>query len=151
MGHPHPSRRHRPTIDPRLDPYFCDWAEVVGGRIRRLRRARGISLRDLADKLVLPGGTRHSIGYLSRLERGWASAPFFTYVAIIELLGADPGRVLGPDVADVDPAESTLLECLRDVGIPPHDPIVQLLSRPLDPDVELAAVDGDRLAAAPIQ
>src|SRR3954452_14157635 len=151
MGHPQPYRRHRAMIDPRLDPYFCSWGEVVGGRIRRLRRACGMSLRELSDKLVLPAGGKHSIGYLSRLERGWASPPFYSYVAIIELLGADPGRVFGPDVIDVDPAETTLLECLRDVGIAPHDAIVQLLSRPLESDQELAAIDADRIAATPIQ
>src|SRR3954470_14495225 len=109
MGHPKPHRRHRIPVDARRDPYHCEWAEVIGGRIRRLRRARGMTLQEPPASLALPGGARASVGYLSRLERGWASPPFFTWIAIVELLGADPGRAFGPDLVDADPGESTLL------------------------------------------
>jgi hypothetical protein len=105
-----------------------------------------MTLEGLSEALVLPGGLRPSVGYLSRLERGWSSPPFFTYVAIIEALDGDVGRMLGPDLADADPAESTLLGCLRELGIEPQEAIVRLL-RDREPDPELAAVDLHRVAA----
>jgi transcriptional regulator with XRE-family HTH domain len=146
MGHPSPYRRHRLPIDPRRDPYFCEWGEVVGGRIRRLRKARGMTLQALSDSLVLPGDVRPSVGYLSRLERGWSSPPFFTYVAIVEALGGDVWRVFGPDLVDADPAEAMLLQCLRELGVEPQAVIVRLL-RDRDADQQLTAVDHHRIAA----
>jgi transcriptional regulator with XRE-family HTH domain len=146
MGHPSAYRRHRLPLDPRRDPYFSEWGEVVGGRIRRLRRARGMTLEALSKALVMPGGIRPSVGYLSRLERGWSSPPFFTYVAIVEALDGDVGRLFGPDLADADPSESMLLRCLREIGIEPQEAIVRLL-RDRYPDEQLAAVDHDRVAA----
>jgi transcriptional regulator with XRE-family HTH domain len=126
MGHP---RSRRLPIDPRRDPYFCEWGEVVGGRIRRLRQARGMTLRELADNVRTAERGHHSIGYLSKLERGWSSPPFFTYVAIIEALDGDIGRMLGPDpfVTQPDAAEEMLLTCLRDLAIPPHEAMLRIL------------------------
>jgi len=148
MGHPQPQRRHRVPIDPRRNPYFCDWGAVVGGRIRRLREARGTTLRELVEAPLIPGGGRHSIGYLSRLERGWASPPFYTYVAIVEALGEAPGRVFGPDVVEVDPTEAMLLKCLRRTGIDPAEALTRLLGAgSLHPDHQLAAVDHHGIAA----
>jgi transcriptional regulator with XRE-family HTH domain len=118
----------------------------VGDRLRRLRTARGMTQRDLVDSIRTPDGTRHSVGYLSRLERGWSSPPFFTYVAIAETLGAEPGKVFGPDVIEADAAEDTLLRCLRDAGIAPHEAILRLLGD-RDPDQQLAPVDRHRIAA----
>jgi transcriptional regulator with XRE-family HTH domain len=118
----------------------------VGGRIRRLRNARGISLRGLSGAVLLPGDTRPSVGYLSRLERGWSSPPLFTYVAIVDALEADAARVFGPDMVDADPAEALLLRCLRDAGIEPHEAIMRLL-RDRDADQQLTAVHHNRIAA----
>jgi transcriptional regulator with XRE-family HTH domain len=102
---------------------------VVGGRIRRLRQARGMTLRELADNVRTAEGGWHSIGYLSKLERGWSSPPFFTYVAIVEALDGDIGRVLGPDpfTPQPDAAEEMLLNCLRDLAIPPHQAMLRIL------------------------
>jgi hypothetical protein len=100
----------------------------------------------LSDSLALPGGVRPSVGYLSQLERGWSSPPFFTYVAIVEALDGDVWRVFGPDLVDADPAEATLLQCLRDLEIAPHEGIVRLL-RDRDADQQLPAVDHHRIAA----
>lgn len=94
----------RPYKYPRgpADPYYCEWGMVVGGRIRRRRREREMTLQDLTEEIHRPEGGRHSIGYLSRLERGSASAPLYTYVAIAEALDVDAGLLLGPDPSLLD-------------------------------------------------
>jgi transcriptional regulator with XRE-family HTH domain len=105
------------------DPYYCEWAAVVGDRVRRLRRARGWCLKDLATALIRPEDrTCFSGSFLSRLERGRGSARFYTYVAIAHALGVEAGVLLGPDSAflDATEAEAMLLRCLRDLGIEPH-------------------------------
>jgi hypothetical protein len=63
----------------------------------------------------------YSLGYFSRLERGWASAPFYVYLAIAAAFDIDPGRLLGPDSAmlDASEAEMTLVQTLRELGIEP--------------------------------
>src|SRR3954447_2484525 len=81
-----------------VDPYYCEWAAVVGGRIRRLRRQRRATLLDLGRALKRPDRRDHySAGFVSRLERGRASAPFYIYLAIADALEVDPGVLLGPD------------------------------------------------------
>lgn len=124
----------RPYSFPRgpADPYYCEWGMVVGGRIRRRRRERELTLQDLVQKIHRPEGGRHSVGYLSRLERGSASAPLYTYVAIAEALEVDAGLLLGPDpsLLDASGAEQTLLHCLRGLGIEPHEAILRLQSEP---------------------
>src|SRR4051794_15783188 len=109
-------------------PYYCDWGMVVGGRIRRRRREREMTLQDLTEEIHRPEGGRHSIGYLSRLERGSASAPLYPYVAIAEALDVDAGLLLGPDpsLLDASGAEQTLLHYLRGAGIEPHEAILRL-------------------------
>ena len=44
-----------------------------------------------------PEGGVYSGGYFSRLERGWASAPLYVYLAIAVTLGVEPGWLLGED------------------------------------------------------
>jgi transcriptional regulator with XRE-family HTH domain len=147
MGHPRPHNRARLLGNPQLSPYYCDWGHVVGSRMRRLREARGMTLRDLAAAVMTAERRSHSIGYLSHLERGMSSAPFFTYVAIAEALGELPGRVFGPDPVGPEPdgAERMLVHCLRGLGIKPEDAMLRLLGRPLDADQQLTALDGDRI------
>lgn len=75
--------------------YREEWAGVVGGRIRRLRTARGMTLGQLVARVPKPGGGYYSGGYLSRIERGWGSAPLYVYVSSAHALGTEPGRLLG--------------------------------------------------------
>jgi transcriptional regulator with XRE-family HTH domain len=114
------------------DPYWCEWGMVVGGRIRRRRRERDMTLQDLKEEVHRPEGGRHSVGYLSRLERGSASAPLYTYVAIAEAVEVDAGLLLGPDpsLLDASGAEQTLLHYLRGVGVEPHEAILRLSAPP---------------------
>ena len=53
------------------DPSYCEWAVVIGDRVRRLRRAQDMSLNDFALKVYRPDGGHYTAGYFSRLERGW--------------------------------------------------------------------------------
>ena len=101
---------------------------TVGDRIRHLRKARDWSLRDLAQRVPKPEGGHFSTGYFSRLERGWGSAPLYTYIKIAEAFGVDPGRLLGPEEVqrDITPEESMLLRVLERAGIDPADAIVRL-------------------------
>ena len=110
------------------DPTCCEWGAVIGGRIRRLRRQRRMTLGDLGRALTRPDGTYHSAGFVSRLERGRSAAALYMYLAIADVLEVDPGVLLGPDSAtlDVTEAESVLLHYLRRTAIEPHDAIVRL-------------------------
>jgi transcriptional regulator with XRE-family HTH domain len=110
------------------DPYYLDWAMTVGDRIRHLRKARDWSLADLAQRVPKPEGGFFSKGYFSRLERGWGSAPLYTYIKIAEAFEVDPGRLLGPEEVqrDVTPEESMLLRVVERAGIDPADAIVRL-------------------------
>src|SRR3954452_3752073 len=136
MGHSgmHSRGIKRPYKFPRgpADPYYCEWGMVVGGRIRRRRREREMTLQDLTEEIHRPEGGRHSIGYLSRLERGSASAPLYTYVAIAEAVEVNAGLLLGPDqsLLDASGAEQTLLHYLRGVGVEPHEAILRLTAQP---------------------
>jgi transcriptional regulator with XRE-family HTH domain len=89
-------------------------------------------LQDLVAEVHRPEGGRHSVGYLSRLERGSGSAPLYTYVAIAAALDVDAGLLLGPDpsLLDASGAEQTLLHCLRGLGIEPHEAILRLSAPP---------------------
>ena len=113
-----------------IDGERCDWAIVVGDRIRRLRRDRGMTLVQLANISEKPGGGCFSPGYISRIERGWANAPLSTYLTIAAALEVAPWRLLGPEEVqkEVTDAELTLLQFLRTVGLAPHDALAALAS-----------------------
>ena len=110
------------------DPYRLEWGFVVGHRIRRLRQEREWSLYDLSRRVPKPEGGHFSAGYFSRLERGWASPPLYTYVKIAEAFELDEGRLLGPEPVqgDATPEEVLLLEVLRRLGIDPAEALVRL-------------------------
>jgi hypothetical protein len=109
--------------------YRCEWGEVVGGRVRRLRAAQGLSLVQVTGSFQRPDGGHYSPGFLSRLERGWASPPLWVYVVLAERFEVEPGRLLGPDhvATEVNEAELTLLRVLRRLGIEPDEAIVRLV------------------------
>jgi transcriptional regulator with XRE-family HTH domain len=110
------------------DPYYREWAVVVGDRIRRLRQDRGWSLAELRAQVWKPEGGHYSAGYFSRLERGWGSAPLYVYIVVAEALGVDPGVLLGPDEVQRDhtPAEGVLLRFLERAEIDPEEAIARL-------------------------
>src|SRR4051794_36354349 len=110
------------------DPYYREWAVVVGDRIRRLRQDRGWPLHELARRVRKPEGGHYSAGYFSRLERGWGSAPLYVYIVIAEELDVDPGVLLGPDEVqrEIRPAEGVLLRFLERAEIDPETAIARL-------------------------
>jgi transcriptional regulator with XRE-family HTH domain len=108
--------------------YRCEWGLVVGSRVRRLRQNRGLRLVDLAQRVTRPDGGNYSIGFVSRLERGWASPPLWVYIRIAEELATEPGLLLGPDAAGrpATEAELMLLSVLRELGMTPEEAIARL-------------------------
>jgi transcriptional regulator with XRE-family HTH domain len=108
---------------------YCEWAAVVGGRIRRLRHEREMTLKELGEAIDNPLGLLgYSHSYLSRIERGHAYAPIFVYLGVAHALGVPPGILLGPDSAalPVSEAELVLLRSLREMRIEPHEAILRL-------------------------
>jgi transcriptional regulator with XRE-family HTH domain len=110
------------------DPYYLEWAVVVGDRIRRLRRDRGWSLTELARRVRKPDGGHYSNGHFSRLERGWASAPLYVYIKIADAFEVDPGVLMGPDEVHLGTTaeQRVLLRVLDRSGIEPAEAIVRL-------------------------
>jgi transcriptional regulator with XRE-family HTH domain len=114
-----------------LNRYQCEWSVIVGDRVRRLRRKKGMTLGGLANAVSTPGGEGYSSGYLSKLERGFANPPLYTYLAIAVALGVEPGRLLGSDDAlgEVSDAELTLIRALRVAAIEPYEALARLVER----------------------
>lgn len=109
--------------------YHTDWGGVVGDRVRRLRRARGLVLRDFEEKIERPDGGHYSLSYFSRLERGSSSAPLYVYIALAEFFGLPPGRLLGVDDAERDATaeEMVLIRFLRRAGVTPDEALDRLV------------------------
>ena len=163
MGRPslYPHWQHRADRGgPRWsDPTVLEWSGVIGERMRRLRHARDLTLVDMTERVLRPaterdpeGGRRYTHGYFSRIERGYASAPMYVYLAIADALEVHPGRMMGPDDAEreASPEEMTLVDFIRLQGIEPavaihvlatqatqltaRDPVAVALRRP--PELE---------------
>jgi transcriptional regulator with XRE-family HTH domain len=88
-----------------------------------------MTLQALGRSIGKPDGWGYySGGFISRLERGRASAPLYVYLAIADVLEVDAGVLLGPDSAapEVTEAEAVLLRWLRGRGTEPHEAILCL-------------------------
>jgi transcriptional regulator with XRE-family HTH domain len=75
-------------------------ARLIGARVRRLRSELDLTQAQTVDRVEHPRGGRYSTGLLSRIEHGWANAPLFVYLHIAEVLGVDPGDLLGPETEE---------------------------------------------------
>ncbi|MEU7279144.1 XRE family transcriptional regulator [Streptomyces sp. NPDC045431] len=64
--------------------------EQVGGRLRRLRRARGMTLADLADRANLTGG------YLANVENGVTTPSLSALSTLAAVLGTDMSAFFPP-------------------------------------------------------
>jgi transcriptional regulator with XRE-family HTH domain len=102
---------------------------VIGDRIRRLRLRQGLRIKDVAMRLPKPDAVGYSMQHVSRIERGWAVAPLHVYLSIAEVLGAEPGRLLGQDaaLADLSESEATLIRALRLMQLSPEEALAQLI------------------------
>jgi transcriptional regulator with XRE-family HTH domain len=112
-----------------IDDQRCDWTIVVGDRIRRLRRDRGLTLVQVA------GDAGFSPGYVSKIERGWANAPLSAYLALAGALDVAPWRLLGPEEVqkEVTDAELTLIQYLRHLELAPHVALARLAAASAPP------------------
>lgn len=119
---PHPHRRRG---------YRTEWGQVVGNRVRVLRTKAGLHIYELARDLYRGDGRPYSTSFVSRLERGWASAPLHTYVVIANRFEVEPGELLGnEDIASpVSAAELTLVRALREIGVSPEEAIARVARR----------------------
>ncbi len=116
-----------------FDRRYLEVAVVVGDRIRRLRMDRDWTLIELARRVRKPGGGGgYSASYFSRLERGWANAPLYTYLQIATVLEADSWALFAPDEVrhDPTPGELMLLRYLRRAGVPPDEALVRIAGEP---------------------
>jgi len=89
-------------------------------------------LRELASDLYRSDGVPYSTGFVSRLERGWASPPLWVYVRIAELFEVEAGDLLGREGVErpVTDAELTLVRVMREVGVRPESAIARALGTP---------------------
>jgi transcriptional regulator with XRE-family HTH domain len=88
-----------------------------------------MTLQDLGRSIGKDDGCGYySGGFISRLERGRASAPLYVYLAIADVLEVDAGALLGPEsvAMEVSEAEAVLLRWLRGRGTEPHEAILFL-------------------------
>ncbi|MBA2420003.1 MAG: helix-turn-helix transcriptional regulator [Thermoleophilaceae bacterium] len=109
--------------------YRCEWGQVVGGRVRRLRAQAGLYLHDLPRMARRADGGFYSASFFSRLERGWASPPLFVYIALADAFDLHPGRLLGVDEAQkqVSDAELTVVRLIRRMNLAPEEAIERLV------------------------
>jgi hypothetical protein len=70
--------------------------------------ARDMTLAAFAATVYKPDGGCYTPGYFSRLERGWASAPMYVYLAVAHA------------------RELMLICCLRRLHISPDEALVRL-------------------------
>jgi transcriptional regulator with XRE-family HTH domain len=72
-------------------PVEIDPAEGIGRRLKELRRSRGLTLTQLAER------TNLSVGSLSQVERGLVSPTIRTVYAVSTALGVSPAWIIDPD------------------------------------------------------
>jgi transcriptional regulator with XRE-family HTH domain len=71
---------------------------TVTGNIERLRKARGLSLRDLAERMA-EAGRPTAWTVLHRQANGGRRVDVDDLVALAEILGVKPVALLDPDLA----------------------------------------------------
>jgi len=87
---------------------------------------------DLANAIWRADGKPYSPSFVSRLERGWASAPLWSYITIARRFGVPPGKLLGEDGLEGPASESelTLIRVIRQLNLTPEDVLAMLVPAP---------------------
>ena len=118
--------------------YRSEWGMVVGRRIRTLRQREELRISDLAAKIWRADGKPYSASFVSRVERGWGSAPLHTYISFARIFGVPPGKLLGEDGLEgpASEAELTLIRVIRRLNLAPEEVLAMLVPgpEPLHPD-----------------
>ncbi|MBX6323392.1 MAG: helix-turn-helix domain-containing protein, partial [Rhodospirillaceae bacterium] len=86
MPESNPHERPQNTVKQPFDP-----ANGLGVRLKELRRARGMTLAQLAAKTGL------SVGSLSQVERGRVSPTIRTIYSVATALGVSPAWIIDPE------------------------------------------------------
>lgn len=86
--------------------------EQVRANVERIRKAQGLTYKELADRLASLNRPIPTLG-LSRIERGERRIDADDLVALALVLGVNPNALLFPDVADGSPAQVTAAERLN--------------------------------------
>ncbi len=66
---------------------------AIGGELKRLRREKGFTLEELAERAEI------STSYLSHIERGTRQAPLTTLESLAHILGANLYELFAPSSA----------------------------------------------------
>jgi transcriptional regulator with XRE-family HTH domain len=108
--------------------YRCEWGEVVGRRVRALRQREGLTITAVANELYRADGRPYSASFVSRLERGWASPPLYSYIMLARRFDVAAGDLLGTDGVEkpISDAELTLVRVVRRLEMSPADAIACL-------------------------
>lgn len=80
--------------------------EQVRANVERIRKAQGLTYKELSDRLAANGRPIPTLG-LSRIDRGERRIDADDLVALAVVLGVNPNALLFPDVADSTPVEIT--------------------------------------------
>jgi len=112
--------------------YRSEWGQVVGRRVRVLRQQRGLLIWQLAEMLYRADGKHYSASFVSRLERGWASAPLWAYIRLAVIFEVTPGALLGENGVErvVSDAELTMVRVARRLELPPEEAIARITADP---------------------
>ncbi len=109
--------------------YRIEWAMVVGRRVRSLRLQRELTIAQLAQEIQRADGRPYSSSFVSRLERGWASPPLFSYIILARFFDVAPGELLGSEGVErpISDSELTMVRVARNLLITPEEAIIRLM------------------------
>jgi len=109
--------------------YRLEWGMVVGRRVRAMRLQREMSIARLAQEIQRADGRPYSSSFVSRLERGWASPPLFSYILIARYFDVAPGELLGSEGVErpITDSELTMVRVARNLLLTPEEAIVRLM------------------------
>ncbi len=66
---------------------------IIGSKVRELRKTAGLTQKELAEKLQLEGGEFSDLTIL-RIEQGKRFVPDYEVVALAKIFGITPGELL---------------------------------------------------------
>ena len=112
--------------------YRTPYTLMVGARLRRLRKARGLTQYQALQHVRRPRGGTYTQGFLSRIEAGYANSPLYAYVELAESYELEPGRLMGSDEAQkpITESEMLLVRFLRRTGMAPDEALARLAAPP---------------------